>query len=325
MTRRTTITTISAIAWLLIIGAVVSAETVGTTRTNLTIPADGAELEALLIRPAATNEPTGAVLFTGGSGTGDFDDYAGGLNRELVEEVFLPRGYAVLYFNKRGIGESTGNWRWGSIERRAEDTLAAVAYLRSLPDIDPGNIGLVGHSQGGWVVLHAAGLDPSLAFVVSLAGPTVSVREQDLKREEIAMECEGLPDEKIRANLEKLDRRHDLKIRVGRWFPFFQMRLASNLFSYDPTSSLRTMTMPTLMAFAGYDSMVPPEQNRRRFDEMFGIEWPDNFDWYVEAGSDHLFRTTDTFCFDYYESLESPFSPNIGAAVGDWVDTLAVR
>lgn len=311
--------------FLLTIGIGVSIGAVETNRTDLTIPVDGAQIEAQLIRPAGTEGLLGAVVFAGGSGSGDFDDYAGGLNRKLVEDIFLPRGYAVLYYNKRGIGESTGNWRWGSIERRAEDTLELVEYLRALPDINPDKIGLIGHSQGGWVVLHAAGLDPSLAFAITLAGPTVSVREQDSKREEIAMRCEGFSDEKIEKGLEKLDRSHDLKINVGRWFPFFALRLSSNIYPYDPSQSLLSMSIPTLMAFAEYDSMVPPEQNRLRLEEIFSDGVPENFTWYVEDDSDHLFRTTDSVCFDYYKSLESPFSPDIQGAIAGWIDSQQLR
>jgi dipeptidyl aminopeptidase/acylaminoacyl peptidase len=316
---------IIVITWLLIIGSGFSAGASESTRSELMIQVDGAQLEAQLISPSVSDEPMGVVIFVGGSGSGAFDDYAGGLNRELVEDIFLPRGYAVLYYNKRGIGKSTGNWRWGSIERRAEDTMAVAAYLRELPDVDPGKIGLVGHSQGGWVVFHAGGLDSSLAFVISLAGPTVSVTEQDRKREEISLVCEEFSEEDIAKRLSKLDRSHKLKIKVGRWFPFFQLRLSSNLYSYDPSQSLRSMIMPTFMVFAEHDSMVPPEQNRRRFDEIFSAGSPDNFTWYVEADSDHLFRTTDTVCFDYFQSLEAPFSPGTQDTIAHWVDSLNLR
>ena len=72
-----------------------------------------------------------------------------GFTEQLIESLYLPRDMAILYFNKRGIGESTGNWKWGSIERRADDLLAAVEYLRAMPEIDPDAVGIIGHSQGG--------------------------------------------------------------------------------------------------------------------------------------------------------------------------------
>ncbi len=71
----------------------------------------------------------------------------------LIEEVqgLLEQGYAVLYCNKRGLGESTGNWKKNSFQGRADDAYAAVSYLKSLPFIDGNRIGISGHSQGGWI------------------------------------------------------------------------------------------------------------------------------------------------------------------------------
>ena len=160
---------------VLLVLAVLSLSARSVERTAHTVTSARVRLEAELVMPAGGEDVKGAVVFSVGSGGGNFRDYIPGFEERLIDSIYLPRDIAVFYFNKRGVGKSTGNWKWGSIEQQAEDTLAAVEYLRSLPEIDPDNIGLLGHSQGGWVVQLAGSLDPRIAHVVSLAGPAVTV------------------------------------------------------------------------------------------------------------------------------------------------------
>ncbi len=86
-------------------------------------------------------------------------------------------GYAVLRYDKRGIGKSSGvateSWR-----PLADDARAAVAFLRTQPNVDPKRIFLVGHSEGGLIVpLVAPSIHPALAGIVLMAGPAISMTE----------------------------------------------------------------------------------------------------------------------------------------------------
>jgi dienelactone hydrolase len=75
-------------------------------------------------------------------------------------------GYGVLLFDRRGEGESEGDpngWGWGG----QRDIDAAVAFLRSRPDVDPGRIAGIGLSVGGELMLEAAAGNRGLAAVVA--------------------------------------------------------------------------------------------------------------------------------------------------------------
>src|SRR5687768_15207598 len=101
--------------------------------------------------------PVGAVVLGHGSGLqtkGSCRNQADG---------FLARGYATLCFDKRGVGQSTGQFinpmpenSFTVFDDLASDMAAGVAFLRSLPEIDPNRIGLAGVSQAGWIVPIAA-------------------------------------------------------------------------------------------------------------------------------------------------------------------------
>jgi pimeloyl-ACP methyl ester carboxylesterase len=85
----------------------------------------------------------------------------------LDEAVELARrGYGVLLFDARGHGLSEGRamdygW-WGET-----DTAAAVSYLTTRGDVDPGRIGAVGLSMGGEQAIGALAVDPRLRAVVA--------------------------------------------------------------------------------------------------------------------------------------------------------------
>lgn len=135
---------------------------------------DSATFVATLARPDRRGKVPAIVMLHGSErGTRD-----GGPARRLRERL-VPQGIAVLSFDKRGVGGSTGRYReLPDLREAAGDGLAALQYLLSRADIDPTRIGVLGVSQGGWVGPLMASLSPRVAFVVSVAGPGVTPREQ---------------------------------------------------------------------------------------------------------------------------------------------------
>jgi len=101
-------------------------------------------------------------------------------------------GVATLSFDKRGAGESTGNWKSAPFTDLAGDVLAGVAMLKARPDIDGKRIGLDGSSQGGWVGAIAASMSPDVAWLQVRVGSGVSVVENMLWEDVAAMRDEGL-------------------------------------------------------------------------------------------------------------------------------------
>ena len=89
---------------------------------------------------------------------------------EVLADYLTRRSFAVLRTDDRGVGRTTGRYDRATTADFAHDALAAVRYLRQRPDIDPGQVGLLGHSEGGAVALIAAAESPDVAFVISLAG-----------------------------------------------------------------------------------------------------------------------------------------------------------
>jgi pimeloyl-ACP methyl ester carboxylesterase len=133
---------------------------------DVSIPAEaGVVLSGTLRIPNGHQAgPFPTVLLLGGSGPGQ----RAGITP--FTERMLRDGIAVLEYDKRGVGQSTGQFV-DTLKNMETDAAAAVRYLRTRPEVDPTRIALVGHSQGGAVAPAVAAEDPTIAAVVMFAGP----------------------------------------------------------------------------------------------------------------------------------------------------------
>ncbi len=86
-----------------------------------------------------------ALVFIHGSGAQSREMYWG------LGYLYAARGFAVLAYDKRGVGKSTGNWREASFEDLADDAVAGAKFLQARTDIAANQIGFWGQSQGGWI------------------------------------------------------------------------------------------------------------------------------------------------------------------------------
>jgi uncharacterized protein len=111
---------------------------------------------------------------------------------------FLVRhGIAVLGYDKRGVGESTGDWRTASFEDLAGDVAAAVEFLKSRGDIDRTQIGLLGWSQAGWVMPLAALRSKDVAFLISISGAGIPAAETTIDQTRNEMTARGMKPEAV--------------------------------------------------------------------------------------------------------------------------------
>jgi fermentation-respiration switch protein FrsA (DUF1100 family) len=122
---------------------------------------DGLELQGWYI---PSKNRAAVIAFPGRSGS------------QRPARMLARHGYGVLLFDRRGEGDSEGDpnlFGWAG-ER---DVHAAVAFLRSRPEVDRERIGGIGLSVGGEMMLEAAAESDGLAAVVSEGAGIRSIRE----------------------------------------------------------------------------------------------------------------------------------------------------
>jgi pimeloyl-ACP methyl ester carboxylesterase len=118
------------------------------------------------------------VLLITGSGKQDRDETIFDHKSFAVIADYLTRqGIAVLRVDDRDIGKTTGNFNTATSADFAKDVEAGLNYLKTRQDVDTGNIGLLGHSEGGMIAPMVASKRNDVKFIVLLAGPGVKISE----------------------------------------------------------------------------------------------------------------------------------------------------
>ena len=287
-------------------------------REHLFIPSGDVRLEADLLIPVGGNEKKGAVIFIVGSGPVPYQAYFG-ITQKYVQDVFLPRDTAVLYVNKRGVGESEGNWKHNDFQGRADDLYAAVQFLKEHEGIDPDRIGIIGHSQGGYVVPITASQHEDVAFFISLVGSTRIVWEQMEDDYENTFRCQGYEGDELQKKVESFMKWARFEANVGKFLPLGEADIQAGIMDYDPRTALQTVKSPGLMVFAENDPTVPVEVNLARFDEIFNGNPPENLQTVTIAGAYHTFHLTSKCLTSFEEFLSAPLSDELVQVLQDWL------
>jgi dienelactone hydrolase len=160
-------------------GSVVALRRNGRTARRLPLVVEPAgfssgdvHLVGKLVRPRGAG-PFPAVVIVSGSEKATRDTF------DLWGMLFASLGFAVLSYDKRGVGESSGRFAatpsQGNLRNLAADVVAGVEWLRGQPEIDPRRIGLTGGSQAGWIIAIAASESSDVRFAAVQSGPAMSV------------------------------------------------------------------------------------------------------------------------------------------------------
>jgi dienelactone hydrolase len=154
-------------------------------------------LAGTLCIPRGPGRHPAVVLLQGSGG-----ETRWGTNR-FIADRFARAGIAALVYDKRGSGDSTGDWKMSSYEDLANDAIAGIDLLASRPDIDAKRIGLHGHSEGGIIAPIAAVHAPSkVAFIIAEDTVAGFVRDQDVYRVSHQIRQAGFTDAQVQRALE---------------------------------------------------------------------------------------------------------------------------
>lgn len=258
-------------------GIVVWQNTYALREERVVLWHDGHRLEGVLALPPAGDGPFGLVVFVHGDGPVDATHDT--FYRPLWES-FARAGYASLSFSKPGVAGSEGDWLEQSMDDRAAETLAAVAWARSRPGIDGRRIGLWGASQAGWVLPKAAAKDRRLQFVIAVS-PAVNWLRQGRYNLLTELRREGAD----RRRIDKALRRRETTLRLlrqqasyetyraavgdtgdvtpGRW------RFIAKNYTADAAADLRAMrNTPVLLVLAGHDVNVDVTETEAVYREI---------------------------------------------------------
>jgi len=257
---------------------------------------------------------------------------------------FAGLGFAVLSYDKRGTGHSTGDWKQADFPTLAADVLSGVRSLAARPDIRSDRIGLWGASQAGWIMpLVAAQAPQDIAFLVVHAGSGTTVREEGVLYIQHELRFAGLPEASVaigtryqmlddsvsRAGsgweeLQRFYERHRTEETwlwpprpADDWFrPYYRM-----LMDFDPSPSWKRVTCPALFFYGELDANVPPRESWPPIERALREAGNHRVTQLVLPKANHLFLEARTGTRDEYPGL-TRFVPGYFDKMAQWLQSL---
>jgi len=301
-------------------------------RENLHFSNGDVQLAGTLISPSTGGKHPAIILVHG----------SGAENRDFIlpfARFLIRRGIAVLGYDKRGVGGSTGDWNTASFEDLAGDVVAAFEYLKARSDIHPTQIGLLGVSQAGWIMPLAAVRAKDLAFLISISGAGVPPAETTIDQAQNEMTARGMKPETVAdiVAIMKLQyqfartgqgwdeyaaAREKLAARIGRPpdtmpgtpdHPYWQSIRHS--YFYDPAPTLRQLGVPALALFGGLDNNILAEKNRAAWEAALKagghrdyalriLPKANHYQWEAKTGSNAEMMSLQRFVPDYFTTIQ---------------------
>jgi pimeloyl-ACP methyl ester carboxylesterase len=279
----------------------------------------GVRLSGTITCPDTASASPGVVLI---GGSGPSDRHNDGLFDALREHL-AGAGVAVLAYDKRGAGKSTGAWPAATVDELAQDAAAAAATLQAHPKVAAGAVGVLGNSEGGWVALRVCARLGTPRHLILNSCPAVSFAESAV----FALARVGVEQDVAAALVGQLT----AAVREGHGYqqgqrildayqhePWYALLRASGFTldgtvwsqlsawgDHDPYEDLVRLKIPTLAIFGANDPLVPVQASIAAYDET------------AAAGA----RPQQTVVFpdaDHRLRIANGFAPGYLACLSNW-------
>jgi len=293
-----------------------------------------------------------AVVLISGSGQQNRDSELFGHKSFWVIADYLTRnGIAVLRYDDRGVGQSKGSLMHSTSADFATDAAAAVAYLRTRSEINPKEIGIIGHSEGGMIAPMLAAKDKKIAFLILLAGTGIPGdalllnqnyeigKQRGMTNEQL--EQAKVSNQKIYAILKSntdieatkkqlkshfeseyktmaenerpsaTELQEQVNSMVSPWLQFFM--------KHNPQEDLKKVKCPVLVLNGEKDLQVTPSLNTQGIENALKAGGNKNIQVEILPGLNHLFQRCKTCTLEEYGQLEETFAPEVLHLMTRWI------
>jgi pimeloyl-ACP methyl ester carboxylesterase len=113
---------------------------------------------------------------------------------------FAAEGFVAVTFDRRGEGESTGEWDdTKAIEPIADAGIAVLRFVcRRRSDVDSMSLAVWGLSQGGWTATIVAAREPAVRVAILVSDPALTTHEENLNERAWALREKGFSEAEVR-------------------------------------------------------------------------------------------------------------------------------
>lgn len=310
------------------------------------------DLAGTLTRPTKDGKLPVVILISGSGAQNRDEELMGHKPFWVLADYLTRKGIAVLRYDDRGVGKSTGQFSGATTADFAGDVMAAIDYLKTRKEIDTTKIGLIGHSEGGLIAPMVAAQRKDVGLIVLMAGPGLPGADIILLQTELIMKANGSKQEEIDkalketkktfAVLKKYPKNEDAIPKLEKLFaegktkneeggkegqeqntasqikevtsPWFRYFLW-----YDPAPVIAKVKCPVLAMNGGKDLQVPPKEDLEAIEGALLVGG--NSDYSIELLPDlnHLFQTAKTGSPNEYSTIEETIAPIALDTMGNWL------
>jgi hypothetical protein len=327
---------------------------------EVTFTNDGITFAGTMTYPKTEGKHPAVVMITGSGPQNRDESLLGFKIFKVIADHLTKNGIAVLRYDDRGVGETKGKTvNESTTEDFAGDVLAAAQYLKTRDNINPLQIGLMGHSEGGIVAPLAASKSSDIAFIVLMAGTAVKGIDILKEQTKLIMKADNSTEREIKGYQKMLDAVYDA-IKSNTPLEVVRVQIRNDIIEnfdeipekqrkdiidkekyadevaeqtiaefnttwmkfflpYDPALALTKVKCPALALFGEKDLQVPPKQSEKPMIDALEKSGNKDYKVVIFPNANHLFQSANTGSPSEYGSLPKEFAPGFLETVSGWI------
>jgi uncharacterized protein len=296
---------------------------------DVSIPAAGFTLAGTITTPAPTvrRARRPAVILVPGSGPVDRDSAVAGIPIfTQLAGALAERGFVVLRYDKRGVGQSGGRIERVTLDEYAEDLISAYRWLRDYDDIDRNRIAVVGHSEGGAIAMLAGARERRISALVLIAAMGTTGAELILEQQRHLLGTMKAAEDERREKIE-LQQRIQKAVISGEWEGIDEeLREQADstwfrsLLLFDPAETMERVRQPVLIIQPELDKQVPVHHGQRLAELGRARDRKVATELTTIPGINHLLvKATSGEVSEYGSLPDKMVSPEVARLIADFV------
>jgi uncharacterized protein len=298
------------------------------TDVDVRIPAAGFALAGTITSPPAMGRlKHPAVILVAGSGPVDRDENVYGIPIfAQLAGALAEKGFVVLRYDKRGVGQSGGRSERVTIQDYADDLVTAVKWLEKRDDVDEKRLAVAGHSEGGAVAMLAAGREKKIKSLILIASPGTTGAELILEQQRHVLDVMKTPEAERNEKID-LQRRIQAAVVSGEWafIPEDLRKQAESqwfrsLLMFDPAEAMKKVKQPILIIQGDLDTQVPAHHADKLADLGRARKKAAPVEVLRLPGVNHLLVPAKTGEVSEYANLtEKTIVPDVADKIVEWI------
>lgn len=247
-------------------------------------------------------------------------------------KLFAQRGFTTFHYDKRGTGNSEGDWQIATIEELVKDDINAIKFFSEKTGISLTNIGIKGSSQGATKIPYVLNELESLEYGVAVSCPGVSLLESDLNywknrnAEIIGNEIEAatklqrkvfefIAGKLTRTDLERaIDNAKSNLWFANVWVPNLDEVHIDKKLLYSPIPYFQRTKQPILILQGTRDEIIPANSHKI-ISAALAKSGNDNYKTVLLKGASHSMYNIGESDFPYWSKLH----PDYIETIENWI------